>query len=123
MDTIYCTINIFNLIKDKYKDYIKPEIKSIAMIQSQDNIWLESIEVETLQGGLEKHTIRKESLDFIVDGPEDDPFFNPKDTIEKNVMKFIEDFSPYSIINITDLFHKAACEKIAKKYNRFGVDR
>jgi len=124
MDLIYSAINIYDVLKLKYKDYLKIEIVSIAIIQSCDTVWLESIETETVEGGLEKQITRKINLDFISDGDKDEKlFFNPKESIEKNARKFIDEFTPYSIINTTDLFHNKACDKINKKYNTFGVDK
>ena len=49
--------------------------------------------------------------------------FNPDDPIEINARKFVNELSPYSIINTTDLFHIEACEQISKKYNIFGIDK
>lgn len=128
MDSVYSSIDFYSNLKIKYKDYLKPEIFSITMIQSEDTVWLESIEVEVLKDGLEKQTTRRIDLDFITDDENSDnsdnnyAFFNPKDSIENNVRKFIDDLSPYSIINIIDLFEAKACEKINKKYNTFGID-
>lgn len=126
MDLIYSTINLYDSLKSKYKEYLKPGIISIVIIQSGDGVWLESTETEMVQGDLEKQTTRRINLDFITDGEPGEPdelFFDPKDSIENNARKFINEFSPYSIINTTDLFHEEACEKISKKYNTFGVDR
>lgn len=126
MDETYSTIDFYDSLKLKYKDYLKSEIVSIVMIQSKDAVYLESREIEIVEGGLEKHTVRRINLDFVTDDDEYEVgclFFDPEDRIENNVNKFINDFSPYSIINTTDLFHGEACEKINKKYNTFNVDR
>lgn len=125
MDSVYSTIDFYSNLKLKYKEYLKPEIVSIVMIQSKEDVWLETTEVEIVEGGFEKQTIRRINLDFITndeDCENEEAFFNPKDTIENNVRKFIDEFSPYSIINTTDLFCDQACEKINKKYNAFGID-
>jgi hypothetical protein len=126
MDSVYSTIDFYNKLKLKYKEYLKPEIVSVVMIQSEEAVWLESTETEIVDDGLEKQTTRRINLDFITDGEDLESerlYFNPKDAIEKNVKKFIDEFSPYSIINTTDLFHEEACKKIGKKYNTFGIDR
>lgn len=87
-------------------------------------MWLETIEIKLLPDGLEKQTTKRINLEFIVEGDEaEEAFFDPKDAIENNARKFINDFSPYSIINTTDLFSDAACDRISKKHNTFGVDR
>ena len=125
MDSVYSTIDFYSNLKLKYKEYLKPEIVSIVMIQSVEDVWLESIEVEIVKGGFEKQIVRRINLGFITDaedGETEEACFNPKDTIENNVRKFIDELSPYSIINTTDLFHAEACEKINKRYNTFGID-
>ena len=124
MDLVYSIIEFYDKLKLKYKDYLKSEIISIVIIESEDNVYLETTEIEIVEGGLEKQTIRRINLDFITDSDEEEivSYFSPEDTIESNVKKFIDDFSPYDIINTTELFHAEACEKISKKYNIFGVD-
>jgi len=130
MDFCYSTINIYDRLKLKYRDYLKPEIISVEIVQSKDEVWLETKELEIVEGGLEKYTINRISLDFIKDVDEDADgdeveklFFDPEDSIENNARKFIEELTPYSIINTTDLFHEEACEKISRKYNTFGIDK
>lgn len=114
MDMTYCTINLYDVLKIKYKDYLKPEIVSISIIQSEDTVWLEYIEKVLIDGSFEKQTIRKIDLEFISDGDEFEEklYFDPKEPIENNARKFIDEFSPYSIINTTDLFNDDACDKI-----------
>ncbi|OWZ84106.1 hypothetical protein [Natranaerobius trueperi] len=122
MDITYSTINLYYALKEKYPDYLKPEITSVMMIQSEDDVWLEILE-ERVEDVFEKQTIRKSDLSFIVEDEEEgEPFFNPEDPIEQNAKRLLEDFSTYSIINTMDLFHEEACERICKKYNTFGVD-
>lgn len=124
MDETYSVINIYDSFKRKYKDYIKPEIVSISIIQSDDEVLLESIEYENVDGGYIKETTRRISLDFITDGEEEEYlFFDPKNAIEFNVKRFMEEFSPYSLIMTTKLFHEKACEKINNMYTIFGVDK
>ncbi|WP_461207595.1 hypothetical protein [Clostridium sp. DL1XJH146] len=124
MDIVYNTINFYDALKAKYGDYLKEEITSIVMVQTEDEVMLETIEVQVVEGGFEKQTVRRENLDFIADGEDDDDlYFNPKDKIEVNVLKFINDFGAYSIINTTDLFREEAWEKISNKYNTFGIDK
>ncbi len=68
-----------------------------------------------------KETINRINLDFII-GEDDVAMFDPDDSIELNASKFINELSPYSIINTTDLFTDEASEVINKKYNIFGID-
>ncbi len=125
MELVYSTIEFYDQLKLKYNNYLKPEIVSIIMVQTNDQVLLETREVEIVEGGFEKQTTNRIDLGFISDGDDEneEDFFNPKDTIENNVKKFINELSPYSIINTTDLFSDEACDKISKKYNTFGVDK
>ncbi len=121
MNSRFSTINIFSKLKSKYEEYLRPEITSVVMIQSEEDVWLEIVETKLLSDGLEKETVTRSNLDFIADAG-DDYFFDPKDSIETNARKFIDDFTPYSIINTTDLFREEASQKISKKYNVFDKD-
>ena len=125
LDLKYSTINIYDQLKQKYKDYLRPEIFSISIIQSEETVWLESAESITTEDGFEKQTIKKIDLSFITDciEEEEELYFSPADLIENNARKFINEFSPYSIINTTDLFHDDASHKISRKYNTFGIDK
>ncbi len=125
MDLKYSTINIYDQLKQKYKDYLRPEIFSISIIQSEETVWLESAERITTEDGFEKQTIRRIDLSFITDciEEEEELYFSPSVSIENNARKFINEFSPYSIINTTDLFHDDASHKISRKYNTFGIDK
>ena len=123
MDLVYSSINIYDCFKFKYKEYLKSEIIAIVIIQSENAVYLETVETQIVSDGLEKQTTKRINLDFISDDEPDELFFDPKESIENNVTKFINDFPPFSIINTTDLFSNEACEKISKKYNTFGVDR
>lgn len=122
---VYSTIDFYDKLRLKYKEYLKPEIISIVMIQSEEEVLLETIEIEMTEIGLEKQTIKRINLGFIKDGEDcesEEAFFNSEDTIECNVIKFIDKFTPYSIVNTVDLFHEEACEKIKKRYKTFGID-
>ena len=127
MENKYSIINFFDKFKLKYSDYIRPEIVSTSMIQTQDEVYLETVELQITDDGLNKHTINRLDLDFIADWDEKQeeeiPFFDSNDDIEVNLKKFIDDFTPYSIINTTDLFTNEAANKISAKYNRFGIDK
>lgn len=122
MDIAYCTINLYAVLKSKYSEYLKPEIISIELIQSEDGVWVEATEAETVLDGLDKKTIKRVNLDFVVQGDgEEALFFNPADPIEHNAAKFIDEFSAHSIANTLELFHDEACLKFGKKDNPFSL--
>jgi hypothetical protein len=106
----------------KYHDYLRPEIKTISISQSNEDVWLETLSITTIKDqGWTKETINRINLDFISEDG-DIAMFNPGDNIEVNASKFINELSPYSLINTTDLFTDEASEVINKKYNIFGID-
>lgn len=122
MDEKYSRIDITNDLLVKYHDYLRPEIKTISISQSNEDVWLETLSITIIKDkGWTKETLKRINLDFISDDG-DIAMFNPGDNIEVNASKFINELSPYSLINTTDLFTEEASEVINKKYNIFGVD-
>lgn len=122
MDEKYSRIDITNDLKLKYQNYLRPEISTISISQSNEDVWLETLSITIIQDkGWTKETINRIKLDFISED-DDTAMFNPNDELETNASKFINDLSPYSIINTTDLFTDEASEIINKKYNIFGID-
>lgn len=123
----YSTIEFLSLLKKKYRDYIKPEIIEVHLRQYDDEVFLETIELRVLESGLEKYTTTRINTNFITDFDEtmDEPllFLDPNNDVETNVMKFVEEMDPYSIINTTDLFHDKASDLINKRYNVFGINK
>ena len=122
MDEKYSRIDITNDLMVKYHDYLRPEIKTISISQSNEDVWLETLSITIIEDkGWTKETINRINLDFISEDG-DIAMFNPGDNIEANASKFINELSPYSLINTTDLFTDKASETINKKYNIFGID-
>jgi len=122
LDEKYSRIDITNDLMVKYHDYLRPEIKTISISQSNEDVWLETLSISIVKDkGWTKETINRINLDFISEDG-DIAMFNPGDNIEVNASKFINELSPYSLINTTDLFTDEASEVINKKYNIFGID-
>lgn len=106
----------------KYPNYLKPNIVSVRIVQPGDRVWLEITE-ETL-GCLKNQVIKRTDLGFISSEPyEEEEYFDPSEDASTNANKFVDDFDPYSIAMITDLFHEEACRKIiALESQSFRVD-
>lgn len=122
MDEKYNRIDITNDLRIKYQNYLRPEIRTISISQSNEDVWLETLSISIIkEKGWTKETISRINLDFISEDV-DIAMFNPEDSIEVNASKFISELSPYSIINTTDLFTDEASEAINKKNNIFGID-
>lgn len=116
MSEKYCSIEFLQLLKNKYSEYLKPEIVEVHLIQNEDEVLLDIVELKMLESGLKKYTTTRINTDFITDFDDtmDEPllFLDPIDKIEVNVIKFVEELDPYSISVTTDLFHDEACNLI-----------
>ena len=116
MSEKYCSIEFLQLLKNKYSEYLKPEIVEVHLIQNADEVLLNIVELKMLENGLKKYTTTRINTDFITDFDDsmDEPllFLDPSDEIELNVIKFVEELDPYSISVTTDLFHDEACNLI-----------
>jgi len=116
MSEKYCSIEFLQLLRNKYSEYLKPEIVEVHLNQNEDEVLLDIVELKMLENGLKKYTTTRINTDFITDFDDtmDEPllFLNPSDEIEVNVIKFVEELDPYSISATTDLFHDEACNLI-----------
>jgi hypothetical protein len=116
MSEKYCSIEFLQLLRNKYSEYLKPEIVEVHLIQNEDEVLLDIVELKMLENGLKKYTTTRINTDFITDFDDtmDEPllFLEPSDEIEVNVIKFVEELDPYSISVTTDLFHDEACNLI-----------
>ena len=81
MDIFYSTINIFEKLKEKYRQYLRDDISAISIIQSEDEVCLEIVSSEVLEDGLEKEIIKRDNLEFIREDEQGELMFNPEDPI------------------------------------------
>lgn len=123
MEYTVSMIDFYEQLYAKYSDYLRPDITDVIMIQTDEEVSLEVHYDETTEEGFDKVTITRTDLGFVVEDTPGEPFFRLDEPIEKNVVKFLNDFSPYSIICTTDLFTNEAAQKINKKFCIFGVDK
>lgn len=129
MDRRYTYVDIFNLLKIKYKNYLKPTIVAVIFSQTNDYIELEIHEQEYTEDGLEKKTITTTELSLPEDleipeelTREDLTPFSVKKSIEENIKVFVNDLTKYDLIMKTYLFTDEACDKISNKYCIFGIE-
>ncbi|WP_047238944.1 GIY-YIG nuclease family protein [Chromobacterium subtsugae] len=111
LSSSFCAQSIFAELSARYKNWIKPSVVDVRIIQTQERVWLEITEEEEISGYLVDQTIKRSDLAFCV-GDDDSKFFSPADSVMTNSAKFIEEWDPYSIIMTTDLFHLTACQQI-----------
>ncbi len=95
-------------LKEKYPNYVRPDISSIQFIHYNQIVYLKTITVEG--------SIDLEDMSFIIDGPEDEEMFPCTNSPNDNATHFIRQLDPYSIIHCVKLFTELACQQIAKSY-------
>lgn len=105
------SIDILPELQRHYTQWLRPEIRSVRIVQRQRNVFLEILE-STYPGSDEK--ITRTDLSFIES--QNAPMFSLDLSAEQNAKLFVETLDPYSIINCTDLFTPEGCEDVAKKY-------
>jgi hypothetical protein len=98
----------------KYASYLKPEIKSVKMLQKSSLCFLE-ITSWALTPNHEDERIERIDLEFI-GGRGERHMFNASRSPLENAEIFINELDPYSIIVCTPLFTDQACGKIADEY-------
>jgi len=113
----YLALDFTYELQHKYPDYIKPEIVSIRLVQSDSHVWLEINIEKEIAGYLVDQKIHRSDLAFI-SGENDTKYFSPDNDISINLRKFIDGYDSYSIIMTTDLFHHEACKLIEAEYKQ-----
>ena len=121
MKRYYSSINIFEKLKEKYKVDIRENIISSSIIQSKDQVFLETISIELLEDGLEKKSVERVNLDCIRKNEQRELKFTLIDPIVVNVRKFIADTSQYLIMCVSNLFHEEACKRINSASNAVTI--
>jgi hypothetical protein len=100
------SLEMIGALRDRFGDWIRSELTSVRFVQSECRCWL----VETSErigddGVVWSVSEQKYDLGFITnDFVEDDWYFSPRDPIQENVRKFLEDFGGQSIAMCTSLF-------------------
>ena len=122
-------VSLYDQLMKKYPMYMNEQLTDVSLLQTEEAVYLETVEVCLTESGLEKKRVSKSNLEFIIhDAKEDDmelgesntielggePYFDPANDIEENALKFINDFDVFSIINTTCLFNEEAEEEISR---------
>lgn len=129
MESVIQSVELIDNLRIKYREYLKPNFISICLYQTEDVVGLQTRECEVIAGGFEKQTVRDTTLDFIIDDEvmeesgDAEPFFSPNNPIEVNIDRFLNEYTPYSIIMTLDLFTEEASDKIDRKWKTFGIDK
>lgn len=107
----YVAEDVTQRLREKYPEYLRPDIVSVRIVQIPGRVWLEITSETEIAGYLVNQIIQCTDLAFIVDT--DEAFFKSEDDVSFNANKLVNDYDVYSIIMTTDLFHDEACQKIA----------
>jgi hypothetical protein len=117
-DVAFVAESIYHPLVNRYADWLRPDIVDVRIVQASERVWLEVTQEEIVGGYLRDQTIKRTDLGFIVSGdPEDTPLFRHDDAVSENARKFVEEFSPYSIVHTTNLFREEACLHVDAHHN------
>lgn len=111
------SINIFDKLKEQYKEHLRKDLISVYIIQTRERVYLESTYLEVLEDGLEKKLVNKKDLSIFVEGESRELTFDPENPIEINARKFIDEISPDLIMLIESLFNKDAFEEFSEEFS------
>jgi hypothetical protein len=112
----YCiSSDILPELKEKYSQWLRPEIISVRIIQKNRTVFLE-IATKTKHQGLADEAVTRTALGFISDGTDKDQFPSER-TAQENAECFVNKLDPYSIIMCTDLFTEESCKEVDRLYN------
>ena len=106
-------VEILPQLEAIYKNYLKPDIKSVKIIHLDNVCFLETTR-QTHQN-LRDEIIERIDLDFIVEGTNGSKFRLDK-SAKENAKIFIEEMDEYSLIMCTNLFTESACLKIDEQH-------
>jgi phage anti-repressor protein len=109
----YIALDFTLELTEKYPNWLREDINSVRLVQSEDRVWLEINKEKEIAGYLVDQIIHRTDLGFIIDGSENDSF-SSKDDISINIRKFIDEYDAYSIAMTTDLFSEDASNNIVK---------
>ena len=125
-DANYPAVDITDRIREKFSQYLQPDIVFVRIVQSRDTVWLEITRQNEVGGHLMDQSITRTDLRFIIEPGceryeyETYPRFNPRCNIYINADIFADDFDPYSILMTTDLFRRDAVKEINEPLNEDG---
>lgn len=107
---------MFAELQARYHSYIKPDIKSIKMVQRNGLCFLEV--TSTVHANLNDERVERVDLGFIAGDSPDGSMFSPIRDAGENAYRFINELDPYSIVMCTPLFTEEACREVARKYEK-----
>jgi hypothetical protein len=112
----YCiSSDILPELKEKYSQWLRPEIISVRIIQKTRTVFLE-IATKTKHQGLADEAVTRTDLGFMSDGTDKDQFPSER-TAQENAECFVNKLDPYSIMMCTDLFTEEGCKEVDRLFN------
>ncbi|PGB09953.1 GIY-YIG nuclease family protein [Bacillus toyonensis] len=114
----YESIEILDCLKEKYGIYINQNVTSVKLYQTKERVSLEVTSDFEIGYDLLNQVIRRTDLGFIsdgnIDGTEYDmsKIFNPKDSIQTNVSKYLNSSPATHVVSQEDLFTEEGEKKL-----------
>lgn len=102
----YSAISIHSGLQLAFPDWLRTDMADVQIVQTQERVWLEITEEIEMAGYLRDQTIHRTDLGFIVDEPDDAPFFSTQNSVLENARRFVDELGAYSIMAVTNLFHE-----------------
>jgi len=105
------SLDIFPELARKYRKWLRPEIRSVRVVQRGGTVFLE---INSRKEGFTDEQVTRTDLGFIAS--DSGPLFMPDRTAQENAARFVDLLDPYDLINCTDLFTSDGAAEIAKQF-------
>lgn len=105
-------VEILSSLQELYPIYLKPDIKSVKIVQRDDICFLEI--TSQVHPNIRDERVERIDLEFIAE--KDGQMFPVTCSAQENADKFVNKLDPYSMIMCTPLFTEEACYEIAQNY-------
>ncbi len=96
-----CSFSILPGLRDRYGDWVKPEITNVRIIHKDKVSWLE---ITTSSQGFFDEETKRVKLNFICDIDDEnmleDTLFSPETSAQENADRFLDDMNLYSIVMV-----------------------
>jgi hypothetical protein len=109
-------VEILPSLEQKYREYLKPDIFAVAVVQLPDVCFLEI----TRRSYPHLHDEIIERIDLAIIVSNKGEMFPTTDPIDINAKRFLDKLDAYDLIMTTSLFTKDACKQIAYQWEQGG---
>lgn len=108
-------VDITPMLREKYGNYLRPDIVSVMIRHDQETCFLEFTTSRALPG-LKDAMVERSDLSFIAS--QDAPMFSANDSAFETARLFVEELTAYDMIHCTSIFTDEASNFIDKQHVR-----